>query len=78
MVGIQKPWSTNMTNTSSLLRLPDVQKLTGLSRSSVYRLESIGDFPKRVYLSVRATAWRENELLDWIETRPRVNEHQAT
>ncbi len=62
---------------NSLLRLPDVQKLTGLSRSSVYRLEANGDFPKRVHLSERATAWREHELLDWIESRPRVDEGQA-
>ena len=66
-----------MNCTYSLLRLPDVLKLTGLSRSSVYRLEAKGDFPKRVHLSERATAWRENELLDWIESRPRVNEDQA-
>ena len=66
-----------MNHANSLLRLPDVQKLTGLSRSSVYRLEAIGDFPKRVHLSERATAWRENELLDWIESRPRVNEQST-
>ena len=63
--------------TSSLLRLPDVRKVTGLSRSSIYRLESTGDFPKRVRLSERACAWRENELLDWIDSRPRVNEQSA-
>ncbi len=62
---------------NSLLRLPGVQKLTGLSRSSVYRLEASGDFPQRVRLSERATAWREEELLDWIAARPRVNEHRA-
>lgn len=64
-----------MKHTNSLLRLPDVQKLTGLSRSSVYRLEANGDFPKRVRLSERATAWREQELIDWIESRPRASGH---
>ncbi len=65
-----------MNHANSLLRLPDVQKLTGLSRSSVYRLEATGDFPKRVRLSERATAWREDELLEWLDTRPRVNDHR--
>lgn len=62
-----------MNHANSLLRLPDVQKLTGLSRSSVYRLEATGDFPRRVGLSERAVAWRENELLDWIEARPQIS-----
>ena len=61
---------------NSLLRLPDVQKLTGLSRSSVYRLEASGDFPQHVRLSERATAWRKDELLEWVDTRPRVNDHR--
>ena len=66
-----------MNHAQFLLRLPDVQKLTGLSRSSIYRLEALGEFPKRVRLSQRATAWRENELLEWIDARPQVGEHQA-
>ena len=66
-----------MTQANSLFRLPDVMRLTGLGRSSIYRLEAKGEFPKRVRLSKRATAWRESELLDWVNTRPRVNEHQA-
>ena len=67
-------WSTTMDHTNSLLRLPDVQRLTGLSRSSVYRLEATGGFPQRVRLSERATAWREHEILEWCDSRPRVNE----
>ncbi|MFR2697563.1 MAG: helix-turn-helix transcriptional regulator, partial [Proteus mirabilis] len=30
--------------------MPDVLKLTGLSRSTIYTLEKKGDFPKRMYL----------------------------
>ena len=66
-----------MTHPSSLLRLPDVQQLTGLSRSSVYRLEASGDFPQRVRLSERATAWKLDELTAWMESRPRVNGRPA-
>ena len=64
-------WSTKMNH--ALLRLPDVQRLTGLSRSSIYRLEGEGAFPRRVRLSERATAWREDELVAWLDARPRVN-----
>ena len=66
-----------MNHAHSLLRLPDVQRLTGLSRSSIYRLEALGKFPKRVRLSERAVAWREEELVNWNEARPQVGEHQA-
>jgi prophage regulatory protein len=54
-----------------LLRLPEVRRLTGLSRSSIYRLEAISGFPARVRLSERATAWRADEVLAWVEARPR-------
>ncbi len=59
-----------------LLRLPDVVQLTGLSKASIYRLESQGEFPSRVKLAERATAWRFQEVFSWIESRPRC--HQAT
>jgi prophage regulatory protein len=58
-----------MTQPSALLRLPEVQKLSGLSRSSIYRLEATGSFPARVKLSQRATAWRESDISAWIATR---------
>jgi prophage regulatory protein len=61
-----------MSKLFPLLRLPEVQKLSGLSRSSIYRLEGKGAFPKRVRLSVRATAWRSEELLEWLDGRPRA------
>lgn len=66
-----------MNHRIALLRLPDVQRLTGLSRSSIYRLEALGEFPKRVRLSERAVAWREEELVNWNEARPQVHGHQA-
>lgn len=58
--------------TSSLLRLPEVKRLSGLSRSTIYRLEAQGDFPARVRISERATAWRADEVLAWLSERPRV------
>lgn len=66
-----------MRQDGSLLRLPDVQRLSGLSRSSIYRLEQLGNFPQRVRLSERATAWRADEVLGWIESRPRASASEA-
>ena len=40
-----------------LLRWPELSKVTKLSRSTVDRLEKLGQFPKRVKLGPRAVAW---------------------
>ncbi|RWU09266.1 AlpA family transcriptional regulator [Pseudidiomarina gelatinasegens] len=52
-----------------LIRLPQVKDMTGLGRSSVYKLMSEGKFPKAVTLIGRASAWVENEVVEWIEDR---------
>lgn len=56
-----------------LFRLKDVEQLTGLSKSSVYRLEGLKEFPQRVKLSARASAWKSDEILAWMAARPRAN-----
>jgi prophage regulatory protein len=53
------------------LRVPDVVKLTGLHRSSLWRLERAGDFPKRVRLTSNTVAWRASEVAAWIARRGR-------
>ena len=61
-------------NGHRLLKLPDVLRLTGLSRSTVYRKLKEGDFPRPVQLGKRAVAWRESDLIDWIDGRPPTSE----
>lgn len=55
-----------------MLRLRDVIKKTGLSRSSIYKYVSTGRFPKPVHLGERTVAWVENEIEDWLMAK--VNE----
>lgn len=59
-----------MTMTPRMLRLPQVIQLTGLGRDSIYRLGNAGQFPRPRKLSERASAWREDEVRAWIESRP--------
>jgi prophage regulatory protein len=61
----------------ALIRLPQVRELTGLSRSTIYLLESRGEFPKHVALSVRASAWVSSEVQDWIRARIRESRGEA-
>jgi prophage regulatory protein len=55
-----------------LLRLRDVITRVGLSRTRIYELERIGQFPSRRRISSRAVAWSEAEIEDFIQSRPRV------
>jgi len=52
-----------------LLRRPAVEALTGLSRSEIYRLMAIGQFPKQYRLSRRKVVWRSDQLIAWVHRR---------
>ena len=50
-------------------RLPAVEEIIGLKRSSIYELIAAGEFPRPVKLSARAVAWRESDIATWMESR---------
>ena len=52
-----------------LLRFPTVRERTGLSRSTIWRLERRGDFPRHRRISANVVAWVETEVVDWIRSR---------
>ena len=54
-----------------LLRIADVQEITGLSRASVYKKVASGLLPRPVRLSPRCVRWRASELQAFIEALPR-------
>jgi len=58
-----------------LLRLPDVESLTGLKKSSIYAgmKASPPTFPYCVRLSSRAVAWRESDIAAWQAQRQQAN-----
>ena len=51
------------------VRLAEVCRTSGLSRSQIYRLEAAAQFPKRVKLGASASAWIESEVLQWCADR---------
>lgn len=57
--------------TVSILRKQEVESRTGLSGSSIDRLEASGNFPARVKISQGTVGWFSNEVNDWITSRPR-------
>jgi prophage regulatory protein len=53
--------------TRKLIRLPEVMNKTGFSKAWIYRLISKGDFPKPIKIGIRASAFVESEIDEWIE-----------
>ncbi|EIK4938170.1 AlpA family transcriptional regulator [Salmonella enterica] len=51
-----------------LIRLPEVLERTGYSKAWVYRLISEGRFPAPVKIGVRAIAFVESEVDEWIQS----------
>ncbi len=51
------------------LRCPEVQRVTGLSRSTVYDLIAKGLFPRPVKLTNKAVAWPEGVIAEWLAQR---------
>lgn len=62
-----------MANTNQeklfILRRKQVEKRTGLSRSTIYLRIQKGDFPKPISLGDRAVGWLENEIEEWLAAR---------
>ena len=52
-----------------IIKVDEVQKLTSLSRSTIWRLENTGKFPKKVRLSQKSIGWLESDIQTWIKTR---------
>jgi prophage regulatory protein len=55
-----------------LLRFPTVRDRTGLSRSTIWRLERRGEFPRHRRISANVVAWVETEVVDWIQSRVKL------
>lgn len=52
-----------------IIRRPEVLAKTGLSKTSIYNLERVGDFPAHFMLTPRCAAWDEAEVDAWLEGR---------
>ena len=52
-----------------ILRLKDVTAKTGLSRSTIYELLSVGKFPKPIKLSQRCIGFLESDIDNWLSEK---------
>jgi len=52
-----------------IIRSKEVQELTGLSRTTIWRMERTGKFPARVALSTSNVGWRLSDIQKWIRSK---------
>jgi prophage regulatory protein len=52
-----------------LLRGKEVEKLVGVSRQTLWRMERDGDFPKRVRIGKNGVRWKASEVNAWLTVR---------
>lgn len=58
----------------AILRLPEVLRMVGLSRPSIYRMMKAGAFPAQVQLSPGAVGWLGSEVVGWLAGRVAARE----
>ena len=54
-----------------VIRLPEVMRQIGLSKSEIHALMTRGLFPQSIKIGPRATGWFEDEVQHYLATRPR-------
>ncbi len=52
-----------------IIRFPEIKEKTGLSRSTIFRMERSGIFPKRRLLGAHSVGWILTEVDQWISSR---------
>lgn len=55
---------------TTFVRMAGVIRMTGLGRTTIYRLMAEDKFPSSVRLAKRAVAWRRVDLEQWSAGRP--------
>jgi len=60
------------------LRISDVTKVTGFSRSQIYNLMRKGLFPRQVQIGPKSVAWLDSEISEWIKERIQQSRNNST
>jgi predicted DNA-binding transcriptional regulator AlpA len=59
-----------------ILSLKEVTQSTGLSRTTIWRMQKAKKFPQQVQLSERRVGIPENEIVEWVNLRKNVDGSQ--
>ena len=79
-----KAQATAETETPVIIRIPEVCRVTGMGRSTIYELVARGNFPAPLILArgsdgrARVSGWVQSEVIGWIEQRMAERATRAT
>ena len=59
-----------------IVREPECRRLTGLSRTTRWRLEREGQFPRRRQISPNAVGWLASDVQSWIDDRAAASDSE--
>lgn len=54
---------------NTVMRLPEVLAVLGVSRTTLYRWTQDGTFPRPITLGPRLVGWPASEVEDWVKNR---------
>ena len=52
-----------------IMRLPEVKRVSGLGRSTIYALQKSGEFPAAISLGANSVGWLASEVYQWLQDR---------
>ena len=58
-----------MTKLDNLISQKKVIEMTSLSATTIWREIKANRFPKNIKIGPHRVAWRESEVMDWIQSR---------
>jgi prophage regulatory protein len=54
-----------MSTPKQFLRLPDVKKIVGFGKTTIYAKMKAGTFPEPIQIGPRMVAWDEEDIAAW-------------
>lgn len=67
---MEKPLQTNVVN--EIIRPWELQRICGLSRTTIWRLEKEGKFVQKIRLTQHAIGYRRTDIERWLEERTEI------
>ncbi|SET71059.1 helix-turn-helix transcriptional regulator [Thalassotalea agarivorans] len=52
-----------------IMRIQEIIEITGVSRSTIWRMERRGEFPSRVPLGASSIGWLKSDIDTWLKTK---------
>ena len=59
-------------------RRTSLEEMLGISRSTIYRMMKVGEFPRPTKLGRRAVGWREDEIEQWLRGKANSTDYKSS